>query len=94
MPWNTTTLTDDGSFLAALNVLDVPGAKFLVDLVVLVAVASCMNSSLYTASRMMFSLAQRGDAPKAFAQVSGNGVPVKAVLLSTCPSQPSARTPE
>ncbi|AEK37794.1 amino acid permease [Corynebacterium variabile] len=83
VPWNTTTLTDDGSFLAALNVLDVPGAKFLVDLVVLVAVASCMNSSLYTASRMMFSLAQRGDAPKAFAQVSGNGVPVKAVLLST-----------
>ncbi|AGP31703.1 amino acid permease [Corynebacterium terpenotabidum] len=83
VPWNDPTLLADGSFLATLNVLNIPGAKFMVDFVVLVAVASCMNSSLYTASRMMFSLARRGDAPKVFSALHVNGVPVPAVLLST-----------
>ena len=32
----------------------------------LTAVSSCLNSGLYTASRMAFSLSSRGDAPKAW----------------------------
>ncbi|MGV2837290.1 amino acid permease, partial [Pseudomonas shirazensis] len=67
----------------ALEVLNVPGAKLVVDLVVLVAVTSCMNSGLYTASRMLYSLASRGEAPAMVRRVSGNGVPTVAVLLST-----------
>ena len=40
---------------------------------VLTAVLSCLNSGLYTASRMAFSLGERGDAPKAFAKVNKGG---------------------
>ncbi|MBF8781348.1 amino acid permease [Pseudomonas fulva] len=81
--WNDPGLKAVGSFQRALEVLNVPGAKLLVDLVVLVAVTSCMNSGLYTASRMLYSLGARGEAPAQTRRISGSGVPTVAVLLST-----------
>jgi len=81
--WNDPALKSVGSFQCALEVLNVPGAKLMVDLVVLVAVTSCMNSGLYTASRMLYSLSARGEAPSGVRRISGSGVPTVAVLLST-----------
>ncbi|AMA45540.1 amino acid permease [Pseudomonas alabamensis] len=81
--WNDPALKSVGSFQRALEVLNVPGAKLMVDLVVLVAVTSCMNSGLYTASRMLYSLSARGEAPSGVRRISGSGVPTVAVLLST-----------
>ena len=46
------------------------------------AVLSCLNSGIYVASRMLFALARRGDAPKSLLEVNGRGVPVRAILLS------------
>ncbi|MFJ4445168.1 amino acid permease [Pseudomonas sp. NPDC089422] len=83
VPWNDPRLLAVGSFQRVLEVLDVPGAKRVVDAVVLVAVTSCMNSGLYTASRMLHSLGARGEALAITCKVSGNGVPVVAVLMST-----------
>ena len=57
--------------------------SWLLDLVVLTAVASCLNSALYTASRMAFSLSRRGEAPAAWGRVRSNGVPTWAILAST-----------
>ena len=51
--------------------------------VVLTAVLSCLNSGLYTASRMLFVLAARREAPLKLITVNGRGVPVWAILLST-----------
>ncbi|MDZ3991193.1 amino acid permease [Pseudomonas sp. Teo4] len=81
--WNDPALAAVGSFQRVLEVLDVPGAKLVVDVVVLVAVTSCMNSGLYTASRMLHSLSARGEALPIAKRVSRNGVPVVAVLMST-----------
>ncbi|WP_438283065.1 amino acid permease [Pseudomonas alabamensis] len=81
--WNDPALKSVGSFQRVLEVLNVPGAKLMVDLVVLVAVTSCMNSGLYTASRMLYSLSARGEAPSGVRRISGSGVPTVAVLLST-----------
>ncbi|ROL74069.1 amino acid permease [Pseudomonas vranovensis] len=81
--WNDPGLKAVGSFQRVLEVLNVPGAKLMVDLVVLVAVTSCMNSGLYTASRMLYSLGSRGEALKMTKRISGNGVPTVAVILST-----------
>ncbi|MCE1116791.1 MULTISPECIES: amino acid permease [Pseudomonas] len=81
--WNDPALKAVGSFQRVLEVLNVPGAKLLVDLVVLVAVTSCMNSGLYTASRMLYSLGARGEALPITCRVTRSGVPVVAVLLST-----------
>lgn len=50
---------------AVLAAMKIPWASGIMSIVVLVAVTSCLNSALYTASRMAYSLARRGDAPKA-----------------------------
>jgi len=83
VPWNDPLLAETGSYQRALEIMNIPHAKFMVDVVVLIAVASCMNSSIYIASRMLFSLARRGDAPRPLKATSAGGVPRTAVLAST-----------
>ncbi|MFD3473932.1 amino acid permease [Streptomyces sp. NPDC058695] len=82
LPWNDKSIAEDGSYVAALNSIGIPHAGQVMNVIVLTAVLSCLNSGLYTASRMAFSLGQRGDAPKAFAKTSKNGVPQAAILGS------------
>ena len=72
----------DGSYQSTLQAIGIPGSKLIMDLVILTAVASCLNSALYTASRMLFSLGDRHDAPRAVRRLTGNGVPWVAVLAS------------
>ncbi|MFC8125365.1 amino acid permease [Streptomyces sp. NPDC057302] len=82
LPWNDKTIMKDGSYVAALNSIGIPHAGQVMNVIVLTAVLSCLNSGLYTASRMAFSLGQRGDAPKAFARTNSRGVPQTAILGS------------
>lgn len=83
VPWNDPLLASVGSYQRALEIMNIPHAKFMVDVVVLIAVASCMNSSIYIASRMLYSLGRRGDAPKVLKVTSSEGVPRAAVIAST-----------
>ncbi|WP_374439656.1 GABA permease [Pseudomonas panipatensis] len=83
VPWNDARLVSMGSYQTVLNQLHVPYAKLIVDIIVLVSVTSCLNSALYTASRMMYSLSKRGDAPRIARVTSASRTPVYAVLLST-----------
>lgn len=82
VPWNADDL-GAGSYQAVLDRMNIPGAARIMDVVLVVAVCSCLNSAVYTASRMLFSLAGRGDAPAAFTRTSPQGVPRNAVLAST-----------
>lgn len=82
LPWNDKSIVDKGSYVAALDSIGIAHAGQIMNVIVLTAVLSCLNSGLYTASRMAFSLGERGDAPKAFAKVSKNGVPTAAILGS------------
>ncbi|GHB10476.1 amino acid permease [Streptomyces thermoviolaceus] len=82
IPWDDESITDKGSYVAALDSLGIPHAGQIMDLIVLVSVLSCLNSGLYTASRMAFSLGERGDAPRAFARTTAQGVPRTAILVS------------
>ncbi|QEU94369.1 amino acid permease [Streptomyces kanamyceticus] len=82
LPWNDKSIAKDGSYVAALNSIGIPHAGQVMNVIVLTAVLSCLNSGLYTASRMAFSLGQRGDAPKAFARTNKRGVPQAAILGS------------
>ncbi|MGN7135304.1 amino acid permease [Rhodococcoides corynebacterioides] len=72
-----------GSYQYVLGAMNIPHADRIMDVVILTAVASCLNSALYTASRMLFSLSERGDAPAVVRRVSGRGVPYVSVLAST-----------
>lgn len=82
LPWNDPSITEKGSYVAALDSIGIAHAGTIMEVIVLTAVLSCLNSGLYTASRMAFSLGERGDAPKSFAKVSKRGVPTVAILGS------------
>ncbi|MFD9378349.1 amino acid permease [Streptomyces sp. NPDC059999] len=82
LPWNDKSIVDKGSYVAALDSIGIAHAGQIMNVIVLTAVLSCLNSGLYTASRMAFSLGERGDAPKAFAKVNKRGVPTVAILGS------------
>ncbi|MFB8124509.1 amino acid permease [Streptomyces bacillaris] len=82
LPWNDPSILEKGSYVAALDSIGIPHAGQVMDFIVLTAVLSCLNSGLYTASRMAFSLGERGDAPKSFAKVNRRGVPQAAILSS------------
>jgi len=81
VPWNAPGLAQ-GSYQAVLNAMNIPWAPGIMSIVVLVAVTSCLNSAIYTASRMAYSLARRGDAPKAVSHTTAQGVPLLAVALT------------
>jgi GABA permease len=82
LPWDSKSIAEDGSYVASLDSLGIPHAGQIMNFIVLTSVLSCLNSGLYTASRMAFSLGRRGDAPKAFAKTTGRGVPLAAILSS------------
>jgi L-asparagine transporter-like permease len=83
VPWNDPLLPTVGSYQRALELMNIPHADLLVDMVVLVAVASCMNSSIYIASRMLYSLGRRGEAPTITKATSAVGVPRASVIASS-----------
>jgi GABA permease len=82
LPWNDASVAKS-PYVAVIDLYGIPGAGTIMDVVVLTSVLSCLNSGLYTASRMLFSLSRRGDAPTAWTRISPRGVPTAAVLVST-----------
>ena len=82
VPWNRIG-EGDSPFVTVMAVLKIPFAAGILNVVVIVAALSAMNSQLYITSRMMFSLSRGGDAPAAFGRVNDRGVPLNALMLST-----------
>ncbi|XUL88128.1 amino acid permease [Streptomyces galilaeus] len=82
LPWNDPSIKEQGSYVAALDSLGIAHAGQIMNFIVLTSVLSCLNSGLYTASRMAFSLGGRGDAPAAFARTTSRGVPMAAIIAS------------
>lgn len=82
MPWNSVEL-GASPYVAALRHMGLPGADQIMNAVVLTAVLSCLNSGLYTASRMLFVLAGRGEAPERLVRLSSRGVPATAIVCSS-----------
>ncbi len=82
VPW-TDVPSGESPFIAALDRIGIPGSADVMNAIIVTAVLSCLNSGLYTGSRMLFALARRGDAPKVLLEVNSRGVPVKAILLTT-----------
>ncbi|TQC50261.1 amino acid permease [Rhodococcus sp. WS4] len=82
VPWSTEAV-GVSPYAAALSALHIPGVATIMNVVILTAVLSCLNSALYTSSRMLFALTRNGDAPHMFTRLSGGGVPRRAILAGT-----------
>ncbi|APW37442.1 amino acid permease [Rhodoferax koreense] len=81
VPWNATN-ADKSPFVKVMEIIGIPGAAAVINFVVLIAALSAMNSLLYIATRMMFSLSRAGHAPQRFGRIRANGVPLDALAIS------------
>jgi AAT family amino acid transporter len=82
VPWHQAGTTTS-PFVRVMQVSHIRYAAGILNLVVLIAALSAMNSQLYITSRMLFSLARAGYAPAALGRLSRAGVPVAALLVSS-----------
>jgi len=62
-------------FVQIFSNLGIGSAATILNIVVISAAVSAINSDIFGAGRMMYGLAQQGQAPKGFAQLSRHGVP-------------------
>jgi len=82
VPW-TAVGADESPFVRVMRALGVPAAAGILNFVILIAALSAMNSQLYITTRMMFSLARAGQAPRRLGVVNERGVPLHSLLLSS-----------
>jgi L-asparagine transporter-like permease len=82
MPWNRAGVTES-PFVTVFQLVRVPGAGSLMNFVVLTAALSGANAALYISSRMLFSLARSGWAPRALGHLNRAGSPNRALLISS-----------
>ena len=82
LPWNDEQAAAS-PFVSAFTKMGIPYADHIMNAVVLTAVLSCLNSGMYTASRMLFVLAARREAPAQLVAVTRRGVPATAILASS-----------
>jgi len=80
VPWTSEAL--GSPFAAVLEAANIPGAATAITLIAVIALLSALNANLYGASRMIFSLAQRREAPALLGRADARQVPVMAVLAS------------
>jgi L-asparagine transporter-like permease len=80
--WNT-IVPGTSPFVSALVKIGIPGAALIMNVVVLTAVLSCLNSGLYVTSRVLFALAANGDAPQALVALTRRKVPARAILTGS-----------
>ncbi|MCY1290455.1 Aromatic amino acid transport protein AroP [compost metagenome] len=89
-PWDQLLATLDASgdpysgspFVQIFSLIGSDTAAHILNFVVLTAALSVYNSGVYCNSRMLYGLAEQGDAPKGLMKLNKRGVPVLAIALS------------
>lgn len=70
-------------FVELFLIAGFPAAAGIVNFVVLTSAASSANSGVFSASRMLFGLADQGNAPRVFKRLSGHSVPVISLAFTS-----------
>jgi lysine-specific permease len=85
LPWQSAGV-DTSPFTMVFQNSGIPGfsqaAATIMNLVVLTSILSCANSGLYVGSRMLWSMAREGKAPKFLGKMNRNKVPMNALLFT------------
>lgn len=74
---------DQSPFVTVLSKIGVPAAGDVMNLVVLTAAMSSLNSGLYSTGRILRSMAMAGSAPKFTARMNKSQVPYGGILLTS-----------
>lgn len=79
-PWDQ--IGNQGSpFVQLFEHLGIKSAAMILNIVVITASISAINSDVFGAGRMMYGMAQKGQAPKVFATLSRFGIPWMTVTV-------------
>ncbi|WMW80427.1 amino acid permease [Undibacterium cyanobacteriorum] len=81
LPWNQAG-QGKSPFVSAMEAAAIPGAAGIMNFVILIAALSAMNSQLYSATRMLFSLSRGGFASPLLGKLNAQGVPMLALFAS------------
>ena len=73
--------TQGSPFVQIFDNLGIASAATILNIVVISAAVSAINSDIFGAGRMMYGLAREGQAPASFARLSRHGVPWITVLV-------------
>ncbi|RML92328.1 Proline-specific permease proY [Pseudomonas savastanoi pv. glycinea] len=73
--------TQGSPFVQIFDNLGIASAATILNIVVISAAVSAINSDIFGAGRMMYGLARDGQAPASFARLSRHGVPRMTVLV-------------
>lgn len=83
-PWRD-VVPGKSPFVELFVLAGLPAAASIINFVVLTSAASSANSGVFSTSRMLYGLAQEGDAPQAFEKLSRRAVPANGLYFScTC----------
>ncbi|WP_342319378.1 amino acid permease [Corynebacterium mayonis] len=80
-PWNQLE-TNESPFVRVLATVGIQAGATALNVVIMVAVASVLNTMTYSGSRMLRDLADNGQAPPFFAATTSNGLPLRALLFN------------
>ncbi len=82
VPW-TLVKSGESPFALVLNQMHFKWVELAMQVIILTAVLSCLNSAFYVCSRVIFTLAAHRDAPSALVKLNARSVPTRSVLLGT-----------
>jgi amino acid transporter, AAT family len=81
VPWNQLS-PGTSPFVFVFDKIGIPAAAGIINFVVITAAASSCNSGIFSTGRMLYTLAQFRQAPRAFAKVSATHVPAAGITFS------------
>jgi AAT family amino acid transporter/D-serine/D-alanine/glycine transporter len=81
MPWDK-FVPGVSPFVLVFQKVGIPAAAGIINFVVITAAASSCNSGIFSTGRMLHMLAQYGQAPRVFGEVSKRHVPANAISAS------------
>ncbi len=82
VPW-TQIHSGESPFTLALTTMQFKWASLAMSVIILTAVLSCLNSAFYVCSRVLFVMAERGDAPQWLVQLNARKVPTRSVWMGS-----------
>lgn len=80
IPWNQLG-PDSSPFVQVLTSTGLSSAAHIMNFILITAVLSAANSGIYGASRMLYSMAAAGEAPKSLAKTNRKGSPVNTLYV-------------
>jgi GABA permease len=82
VPW-VNVKVGESPFTLALTTMQFRWASVAMSAIILTAVLSCLNSAFYVCSRVLFVLAEHGDAPQFLVRLNERRVPTRSVWMGS-----------